>query len=435
MKQLYYRLNVIGPAFWLLWVGETISMFGTQLVQFALSVWIYEKTGSALSFAGSIVASILPAVLVMPIAGAVVDKINRLHVMIVADSLAAIMSFSLLALLWTDNLEIYHLYIFTAFASMLAAFQGPAYQVSVAEMVRKDHLTRATGAMGVSSTSLGIIAPTLAGSLLVVIGLPGMVLLDLITFVVGTMFVWRAFSISQVKKNKTDLNDLWEVVKTSLDNFTSSFSFFERDPKMLTLFIYSLIQAAMIAMAVSMVIPLILSLHSAKSLGVVLSFAAVGALIGSLLMVLFDTPQRRMAIILACDAVFALCILFAGVVTSVPAFCVLEFIAGAAGSIASSCGYALWMSRVPENKRGSVMVLLGTCAMLSTAFMVIFGSVTVETVLEPALVAGGALADSVGMFIGTGEGRGMALMFVICGIAGLLAAIGGISIKSLRELR
>lgn len=435
MKNLYYRLNDIGRPFWLLWVGESISMFGTQLVQFALSVWIYQKTGSALSFAGAIVASILPSVLVMPIAGAVVDKINRLHVMIVADSLAAIISFSLLALLWADGLEVYHLYIFTAFASFLAAFQGPAYQVSVAEMVRKDHLTRATGAMGVSSTSLGIIAPTLAGSLLVVIGLPGMVLLDLITFIAGTLFVWRAFSISQMKKNKTSFKDLWLVIKSSLDNFTGSFGFFERDPKMLTLFIYSLIQAAMIAMAVSMVIPLILSLHSAKTLGLVLSFAAVGALIGSLLMVLFDAPQRRMAVILGCDAVFALCIFFAGIVTSVTAFCVLEFIAGVVGSIASSCGYALWMSRVPENKRGSVMVLLGTCAMLSTAFMVVLGSVTVETILQPALVAGGALADSIGAFIGTGEGRGMALMFVICGVAGLVAALGGISIKSLRELR
>ena len=69
MKNLYYRLRALGRPFWLLWIGETTSMFGTQLVQFALGVWIYERTGSVLNFAASVVASVLPAVLVMPIAG------------------------------------------------------------------------------------------------------------------------------------------------------------------------------------------------------------------------------------------------------------------------------------------------------------------------------------------------------------------------------
>lgn len=433
MKNLYYRLRVLGLAFWLLWVGETISLFGTQIVQFALGVWIYERTGSVLNFAGSVVASILPSILVMPIAASVVDHVDKRYVMVIADAIAAVMTFTMLILLWNDKLEIVHLYIFTAIASLVGAFQGPAFQASVAQMVRKDFLTRATGAMGVSATSLGIIAPALAGTLLVTIGLRGMVLLDLITFVVGTMFVWRAFTLA--KKPAVKQGNLWKAVRGSLSHFTEAMTFFERDPKMLTLLFYSIVQAAMIALAVTMVVPLILSLHTSDSLGLVLSFGAAGALAGSLLMVIIDEPGRRMAVILCCDAVFAACLLAAGVVTSIPAFCALEFLAGAAGSVAASCGYALWMSKVPEQQRGSIIVLMSTCSMLSTTAMVIFGGASVDMVLEPALAAGGSLADSVGSWLGTGKGRGMAFMFVVSGSLGLLVALGGLAFGQLRELR
>ena len=153
MKNTYYRLRALGKPFWLLWLGETTSMFGTQLVQFALGVWIYERTESVLNFAGSVVASILPAILVMPVAGSIVDRLDRRYVMIVADAIAAVMTFSMLVLLWNDRLEVVHMYAFTAVAAVVGAFQGPAYQASVAQMVRKDYLTRATGALGVSSTS------------------------------------------------------------------------------------------------------------------------------------------------------------------------------------------------------------------------------------------------------------------------------------------
>ncbi len=433
MKNLYYRLRALGQPFWLLWIGATTSMFGTQLVQFALGVWIYERTGSVLNFAASIVASVLPAILVMPIAGSVVDRVDRRQVMIVSDAIAAVMSFCLLLLLWNDKLLVMHLYIFTAIASVVGAFQGPAYQASVTQMIRKEFLTRATGAMGVSSTSLGIIAPTLAGTLLVMIGLNGMVLLELVTFIVGTMFVWRAFSMA--KKPAVQPGGIVGAVRSSLDNFTDSMAFFERDPKMLMLLAYSLVQAAMVALAVTMVVPLILSQQSTQSLGIALSFGAAGALIGSLLMVIVDEPGRRMAVIMGCDAVLALCIVLAGLCTSLSAFCALEFLAGLAGSVAASCTYALWMTKVPDTQQGSILVLLSTTAMLSTVVMVIIGGVTVDLVLEPALNVGGALAPTVGEWIGTGKGRGMALMFVISGSLALLAALSGFAFRPLRELR
>lgn len=436
LKSFYYRLRALGLPFWLLWMGESISMFGTQMVQFALGVWIYEKTHSVLSFAGSLVASLLPALLVMPIAGAVVDRLDRRYIVIISDCLSVLVMLTMLLLLHFDRLAVPHLYGFAAVASMLGAFQGPAYQAVVANVVRKDLLTRAAGAMGVSSSSLGIIAPTVAGTLLAAVGLSGMVLLDLATFVLGTALVWRAFSLAKMSKPSKAMGGLWAAVRSSLDHFTESMVFFERDPRMLSLLVYSLVQSAMIAMAVSMVVPLILANHPAKSLGVIMSFGAGGALLGSLVMVVLDAPGRRMAVLLGCDAIFAVCIALTGVVTSIEAYCAVEFVAGVSGAIAASCATALWMERIPDTQRGSVMVLVSSTAMFSTAAMVLFGGVAVDRVLEPALTSGGNLLASIGQWLGVpNKGKGVAFLFVLAGTLGLFTSLCGLAFRPLRQMR
>jgi DHA3 family macrolide efflux protein-like MFS transporter len=434
-NKLYRRLSQLGVPFWCLWFGETISMFGTQIVQFALGVWIFEETGSMLSFVGAILAGTIPALLVTPIAGSVVDKLDRRYVMIIADSIAAVLTVCLLFLLHSDALEVYHLYIFTAVASVVGTFQGPAYQSAMSQIVRKDHLTRAVGAMGVSGTSIGIIVPAVAGSLLVAVGLPGLVLLDLITFVVGTMFVWRAFTMALKNESNRSEGGLLLSLKTSFSHFAESISYFERNPNMLILLCYSLIQVSMTTMAVTMIVPLIMSHLDAQALGTALSFGAIGALLGSLLMTLADSPNRRMMTILLCDVVFALCIVGAGMANTLVEYCVIEFFAGMAGSIASSLGYAIWMSRVPEKQIGSILVLVGTVAMICTTVMVVFGGIMVETVFDPSLISGGVFGTFAGEWLGVGEGHGINLLFILSGVLGIGVALSGLSSKQLRELK
>src|SRR5262249_35242970 len=156
---------------------ESIAAIGTQLMQFALGVWIYQRTGSAMDFAGVIVAGLAPQLLVLPIAGAIVDRLDRRRIIIVSDCAAALMSVAVVILLWRGQLEVIHLYAFTLVASLTNAFRSPAYQASIGAMLRDDQLTRASGLLGVSTTALAILTPTLAGGLMIVIGLAGLAIL------------------------------------------------------------------------------------------------------------------------------------------------------------------------------------------------------------------------------------------------------------------
>jgi len=433
MTRFTLSLRDLGRPFWYLWLGESITGLGTQLMQFALGVWVYQRTGSVLDFAGIIVAGLVPQLLVLPIAGSLVDRLDRRRVIIVSDLVAALMSAAVIILLWRDQLEVIHLYAFTIVAALTNAFKDPAYRASIGTMLRDDQLTRASGMLGVSTTALGILAPTLAGGLMVVIGLTGLATLDLLTFVLGTTLIWRAFAHRLAPP--MIVGGIRTVLGESLANFRRSLSFFGQSVSMAGLFFYSLIQTALLALAATLATPLILANHSPRSLGLALSCAAAGALVGSMLMALLDSPGRRAAVILACDAVLACCIVGLGLADSLLAYCVLEAAGCCAGSVGASCAFALWISKAPEAQRGSILVVQGTAATVCTAVIVLSGAKLVDAWLEAALAPGEILASLGDLLLNVPNGRGIAMLFVISGALGLVTVLGGYAFRPLRQLQ
>lgn len=430
------RFRDLGRPFWYLWTGETIISLGTQLVQFALGVWIYQRTGSVLDFAGVGLAGLVPQLLVLPIAGNVVDRLDRRRVIIVSDCAAALMLVAVIVLLWLDELRLAHLYAFVAIMALARAFKDPAYRASVGLLLREDQLTRASGLLGISITTLGILAPTLAGSLMGLVQLPGLVILDLITFVAGMSFVWHAFaSVPSTALADRGRGALTAILSESLGNFRRSLAFFGQSAPIASLFIYSLIQTTLLALAATMATPLVLANHSPQSLGLTLSFAAAGALVGSALMALFESPRRRTLVILTCDAILACCVAGIGLTDSLLGYCVLEGLACCAGSIGTSCAFALWISKAPEAQRGSILAVQGTATAACTAVVLIWGATLVDLWLEPALAHGSIPVGISELLPHMRNGRGIALLFVLSGGLGLMTALGGVAWKPLRNLR
>jgi hypothetical protein len=299
-------------------------------------------------------------------------------------------------------------------------------------MLRKDQLTRASGLLGISTTALGIVAPALAGGLIVTIGLTGVAILDLITFSVGSVLIWQAFvyhSVSSVAHG-----GIRAVLGESLGNFRRSLFFFAQSVPLRGMFVYSLIQTALLGLAATLATPLVLANNPPQSLGVALSFAAAGALLGSILMAMLESPRRRGAMILACDAVLACCIAGLGLADSLRAYCLLEAVGTCAGSMGASCAFALWISEAPEAQRASILVVQDTAAKLCTAVVVLFGATVADTWLEAALTPGRMLASSGEFLLNVPNGRGIAMLFVISGAVGLVAALGGFAYKPLRTL-
>ena len=153
------------PRFVTIWAGQAASQFGSQLAQFALVWWITQSTQSAIALTTATLAAIVPSVIVMPFAGALVDRWNRRRVMLVTDTLSAGVAFVLAGLFVSGAAELWHVYAAILARSILGAFQMPAMQASTSMLVPEAHLTRVGGMNQMLQGAMGIFAP--AGGALV----------------------------------------------------------------------------------------------------------------------------------------------------------------------------------------------------------------------------------------------------------------------------
>ena len=171
-------------AFGLVWIGQLVSLLGSNMTTFGLTIWAFEQTGRATELALLSVFYIVPQLVMSPLAGMLVDRVDRKRMMMVSDFGAGLVTIGLWLLLSTGRLEIGYLYLSTALQSAFQSFQWPAYSAAIAAMLPKEHYTRANSLMGLGGPSSQIFAPLLAGALLAVIGLRGIMLIDIVTFLV-----------------------------------------------------------------------------------------------------------------------------------------------------------------------------------------------------------------------------------------------------------
>ena len=180
-KQAEHRLSgMLG--FSLVWVGQIISVLASGMTTFAMTIYMYQQTKSATAMAFVQVAYITPFLIMSPIAGVMVDRYNRKLMMMISDIAGATSSLGLLLLYTTGNLQYWHIYVTSAVAGIGTTFQWPAYSAAISVMLPKEQYGRANGMMSLIEAGPGVISPFLAGALIPLIQIGGILLLDTVTF-------------------------------------------------------------------------------------------------------------------------------------------------------------------------------------------------------------------------------------------------------------
>ncbi len=124
------------------WGGQLASLAGTNIVNFSLTWWITIQTGSAFFLGISAFFGFGSFILITPIAGVLVDRWSRKKVIIIADSLLALLSFVLVILFFIGIANIIHVLILQLIGGMVGAFHAMAVQAIIPIMVARKHLTR-----------------------------------------------------------------------------------------------------------------------------------------------------------------------------------------------------------------------------------------------------------------------------------------------------
>ena len=178
MKSTFKELK----SFFILWLTQAFSTLGSQTTSFALVVWSYKQNGSALTTSLLTVSSYAPYALVSIFAGALSDKWNKKITMLVSDSFAALCTVSVLVLLKTNHLQIWHLYIINALNGLMNSIQQPASDVTVTLLTPKKHYQLVSGMRSFSYSAVSLLSPMLGAWGFSILGLDWVILLDMITF-------------------------------------------------------------------------------------------------------------------------------------------------------------------------------------------------------------------------------------------------------------
>ncbi len=203
----------IGSDYWLMWVGQTISMVGDQFGAMALSILILQRTGSATAMSLNMILSMVPALLIGPLAGLVLDRVSRKRVLVVADVSRGILTLGLGWLIYAGQFTIFHAYGWGIIVSVFRVFYDPGTMAIIPALVPPDRLQRANALQMSGRNVAMIIGPALAGIAIDKLGPWFALVANAISFFVSAVLIYYArarYEELRIKSGRPTVSELRE---------------------------------------------------------------------------------------------------------------------------------------------------------------------------------------------------------------------------------
>jgi len=412
--------------------GQAVSILASSMTGFALSIWVFQKTSSATSLGIMQSAFTLPYLLIIPLAGVLVDRYDRKLMMMVSDLAAGLGSLAILILLATGHLQVWHFYLVNILIGLGNAFQWPAYSAAITTMVPKEQYGRANGLMSFVQAGPSAVAPLLAGTLLPVIGLKGILMIDIATFILAI----GALLVVHVPKPERTVEGL-QGKGNLLQEAAFGFKYIFQRPPLLGFVVMLFFANLFLGFPNSVHVPMILSRTGNNSLvlGAVETAGAISWTLGSLIMSSWGGPRRRIHGVLLGWSLYCLCgnIIFGlgrGLGIWVPAI----LVGGIGSSVGIATSQALLQVKVAADVQGRVFSARRMLTWFPDTFTPILGGLLADHVMEPAMQNGSWIAKVFGWLTGTGPGSGMAVIMLVFGLLTILATLSGFVFPKIRNM-
>ncbi|AXB42496.1 MFS transporter [Amycolatopsis albispora] len=390
----------------LIWAGQGVSLIGSAMTTFGIGVWVFLDTGSPTYFATLVLAASLPALLVLPIAGALVDRWDRRRVMLLSDTGAALTPAGVVLLHTTGALQLWHIYLLVGIGAVFKAFQWPAFSALVPQLVTKDDLGKANGRVSLIEAAGQVFGALLGGALYALVGLPGLLAIDLLTLAAALGTLLYSFRWLPVEPPRPTGDG---PATTHRDELLEGWRFIRQRPGLLGVLLFFAANNLVMEMAIVLVPPLVLSTHTPADLGVVNAIGWTGMTAISLVISLTRGPRRLVRAILTVALCHAALVIAMGIEQSVWMLAAGMFGILGGYAVTNAASATLWQRKTPQDKQGRVFAIRRMVAWSA----------------EPLAYG---LAGPVAQLIGTplaqrldlGSGGGIAAVFLLAGPALLL---------------
>jgi len=412
-------------------IGQLISLLGSGLTNFAIALWVLLHTGSVTQFGLLLLIVTVPGFFVTPLAGASADRWNRRWIMIFSDTGAAVSTLVIAVMFLIGNPSIWLIAGALGISSICGAFRFPAYLASVPLLVPKAQLGRANGVIQLGQGLGKILAPMLAGVLLLSIGIQGIIFIDFATFVVAVVML--LFVEIPAPPAATEVNakpkkaPLW---KEAMMGWT----YIKVHPGLLSLLFFFTFTSFLMSMAEVLVPPMLLASASPAIVGTVVSIFGCGLLGGSILMSAWVGPKRRIYGVYIFALVHGLALVIAGARPSVFIMAVGLFLWTFSMPLLNGYMRVIYQTKTPSDMQGRVFATASMFVQATAPIALIMSGPLADRVFTPMLSENGMLAASVGSVIGVGKGRGIGLMLILMGLSVGVGTVIGYLYPRLRQV-
>ncbi|MEO0537731.1 MAG: MFS transporter [Cyanobacteria bacterium P01_A01_bin.123] len=420
--------------FFTIWLGQFASLLGSQMTNFAITIWAWEVTGQATPLAFIMAVTQIPRLLISPFAGIWVDRFNRKTLMLLGDTVAGLSTAVLLALFLSDRLQIWHLYVSGSINGVFGYVQGLAHSASMSLIVAERHYARASAFEALQMSGGFVVAPALAGGIYAIAGLSGILTIDLITFGIAIVTL-SLVTIPQPTIAAAPQPKMIET-ETVWRQLTFGFRYLWRRPGLRVLLSFFLISNFIDSASFSLLQPMVLARTNSDAavMGTLFSFFGIGGLLGGLTLSLWGGPKRRIHGVLISSAIWKTGLIVLALSRNLATQIGTTLISGFCSPFPVSCSQAIWRSQVEPEVQGRVFASRFLVTQLATPFGAAIAGPLADRVFEPAMQPSQALSQVFGGIFGTGSGAGMALQMALFASCGVLIAAGGYRIRTLRQV-
>lgn len=402
--------------FYILWSTQSLSQLGSAITAFALTLWLYEKTGSALSTAALRICTYAPYVVMSIFAGALSDRFDKKKTMLFCDLLAAISTIAVFFLYKTDKLAVWHLYLINAISGLMNTVQQPASEVAYALVIPKEHYQRTSGLQSLSRSLITIGNPVIAAAIYGIAGLDAAIAVDLLTFAIAFLALALFIRIPEVPGEKENEGSVLKLAKEGL-------IFLKENPLILYVILF-MSSVNFVASAFDAVLPAYIIPNPRGGngvLGIVTSCSGIAMVFGSLIATLMPKPKDRVKVIYL-SMLFSLAtenFLLAFSRTPI-LWCISQILGWIFVPVMSTNQNVIMRTAVPARMIGRIYACRNTMQFFTIPIGLFFGGFMVDEVCEPIMRGNVPLFRTL---FGSGKGSGAALMLFILGLTGTLLCL------------
>lgn len=457
MKTKYRdTLSEMGP-FLLFWSSQSFSSLGSAMTGYALVIWSYTQSGSALRTAMLMVSTYAPYVLLSIFAGALSDRWNKKRTLLVCDFIAACTTVMALILLRGGMLQIWHLYLINGIGGVSNTLQQPASEVATTRILPKKYYQKVGGLRYLSSSCNSILTPILATAVMGLVGLEGVIFFDLFTFVTAFLVLALLIRIPGDEKNRSIVPDdvrRNDIGQKDADRSDVGQEEIKRQDSVLVLvkegIVYLRQEKGIFGLMMYLAaINLVASVYDAafpammlsreggseQVLGMVNAVIGISTLLGSLIASFVKKPKSRVRMVEYCllfsmsTENFMLAFGRIPLIWCIGGFCGWVLIPLMSGNLD-----AIYRLRVPEEMQGRFYAVRNSFQFFTIPVGYLLGGILVDYVFEPIMARQTSDSILVRLF-GMGKGSGAAFLFGALGITGVMVCLYFQGNKHIRELK